>query len=80
MVALFWLITLPYTRFVGGMHTSNQLLFGFTLGVYCAVVAHWLCRDKIIRTFEALFEERRSNGDEIESEESLVESELGLRE
>lgn len=79
--SLYWVITLPYSRYIGGMHTLNQLLFGATLGVYCAVVAHLLFRDRILRTFEALFDERRALTEEEEAAEtSTQDSTLGLRE
>ena len=62
--AIYWIIVLPYSRYIGGMHTLNQLLLGATVGVYCAVTSHLVFRDRIIRTFEALFEERREVDDE----------------
>ena len=48
------------------MHTINQLIFGSTLGLYFALVSHLLFRDRIIRTFEALFEDSRAAVEEDE--------------
>ena len=64
------------------MHTVNQLLFGVTLGLYFALISHFLFRDRIIRTFEALYEERRAAviDDEGMDDTSKQDNALGLRE
>lgn len=44
-LALFWATTIPYSRFLLGAHSLDQLVYGSTLGIWCALTCHFLLRD-----------------------------------
>ena len=48
LVAAFWAITIPYTRFVLGVHSLNQIVYGVTLGIWAGATMHFLIRDHLI--------------------------------
>ena len=51
-VLLFWAASIPYTRFLMGAHSLDQIVYGSTLGVWTALFMHFLVRDHAIRFFE----------------------------
>ena len=63
------------------MHTSNQILFGFGLGLWTGAIAHFVFRDPIIRMMEAIFHQGISdnNGAGAEPNTSSIQPH-GLRE
>lgn len=52
LFALLWSLSMPYTRYVGGMHSLDQLATGFLFGLFFAFIAHFLVRDPLIRFVE----------------------------
>ena len=53
-LAIFWVLSMPTSRYIGGMHTLNQILFGSTLGLYFGFICHFLLRDRVVGAFESL--------------------------
>jgi membrane-associated phospholipid phosphatase len=47
-LAIFWATTIPYTRYVLGAHSLNQIVYGITLGIWAGITMHFLVRDHII--------------------------------
>ena len=45
---LFWAGSIPYTRFVMGVHSLDQIIYGSCLGVWSGFIMHFLVRDNII--------------------------------
>ena len=59
--ALYWMITIPYSRYLGGVHSLDQVVYGSTLGVALALFCHFLIRDNIIWFFERVIHWQRTN-------------------
>ena len=53
-LAIFWAVTIPYTRFVMGVHSLDQIMFGSSLGVWSGLTMHFLVRDNLLRHVEKL--------------------------
>lgn len=47
-IMLFCMITIPTSRFVLGAHSLDQILFGFTLGIWSAILLHFRLRDNLM--------------------------------
>jgi membrane-associated phospholipid phosphatase len=54
-LALFWPCTIPFTRYVLGVHSLDQILFGVTLGLWGGLTCHFVIRDHIINHVEESF-------------------------
>ena len=50
--AIYWLFSMPYSRFVGGMHSLDQITNGTILGFIFSFICHFIVRDPMIRYFE----------------------------
>ena len=46
--AIYWLVSIPITRIVLGVHSFDQVVFGSTLGVWNGLLCHFLLRDNLI--------------------------------
>jgi len=46
--AIYWLVSIPITRIVLGVHSFDQVIFGITLGIWNGLVCHFLLRDNLI--------------------------------
>ena len=55
-LAIFWAITIPYTRFVIGVHSLNQIVYGVSLGLWSGLTLHFLVRDHLIKHIEIMVE------------------------
>lgn len=53
-LAIFWAASIPYTRFVMGVHSLDQIIFGSTLGLWSGFTMHFLVRDNLLKHFEIL--------------------------
>jgi len=51
-LALYWMITIPFGRYIGGVHSMDQIIFGSLIGLWVALFSHFLVRDNIIWFFE----------------------------
>lgn len=48
LAAIFWMVSIPYSRLVLGVHSPNQVLFGSSLGIWSALFLHFVVRDRLI--------------------------------
>jgi membrane-associated phospholipid phosphatase len=55
--ALYWAITIPYTRFLLGVHSLDQIVYGSTLGVWAGFTMHFLVRDHLMNNVEEMIED-----------------------
>ena len=56
VIALFWAGSIPYTRFLMGVHSLDQIVYGATLGVWAAFTLHFIVRDNIIKYIDDLID------------------------
>lgn len=49
---IFWAVTIPYTRFLMGVHSLDQIVYGSSLGVWTGLFLHFYARDNVIRFIE----------------------------
>ncbi len=49
LFSIYWAASIPYSRFLLGAHSLDQVVYGSTLGVWEAFTLHWLVRDNLIR-------------------------------
>jgi len=52
LLALFWAASIPFTRFILGVHSLDQILYGSTMGIWAAFTMHFLVRDNLIKYVE----------------------------
>ena len=54
-------LTIGYSRLFLGVHSMNQILFGFLLGIWMAFTLHFIFRDKVLENVQRLLDgdERR---------------------
>ena len=50
--AFLWALTVPFSRYVLGVHSLDQILFGVTLGFWGAITCHFVIRDHFIAHIE----------------------------
>jgi hypothetical protein len=68
LIVLFALgLAISYSRLVLGVHSLDQLIFGWSLGIWAACTCHFVFRQRLldysnvlVRDTEAYFESRRS--------------------
>jgi len=51
-LVLYWAISIPFTRFLLGAHSLDQIIFGSTLGLFEALFLHFVVRDHLINHIE----------------------------
>jgi hypothetical protein len=54
LVGLYWVITMPYSRYVAGVQSLDQLLFGIAIGIHLGIFCHFVLRDHLIGFFEKI--------------------------
>ena len=42
-------MSIPYSRYLLGAHSLDQIVFGSSIGVWEAFTLHWLVRDNLMR-------------------------------
>jgi len=62
-LALFWATSIPYSRFLMGVHSLDQIVYGSTLGVWSALTMHLLVRDNLIRHTERILSHNRKKSE-----------------
>jgi hypothetical protein len=53
-ITVFWFISIPYSRFLMGVHSLDQIFFGLMLGTLLAYFLHFVVRDHFIAFFDDL--------------------------
>ena len=46
--AVFWATAIPYTRFLMGVHSLDQIVYGSSLGIWAGFTMHFLVRDHLM--------------------------------
>jgi membrane-associated phospholipid phosphatase len=59
LILLIWVSVIPVSRFILGAHSLDQIVFGFTLGLWAAFVLHFLVRDHL---YAFICQEKESRG------------------
>lgn len=54
LLAIYWTISIPFTRYLGGVHSLDQVIFGCILGIWTGIFSHFVVRDNIIWFFETV--------------------------
>lgn len=54
--AIYWSFTIPFARYLAGEHSLDQVVYGFTLGVYLGFFCHFVMRDNLIWFFERVID------------------------
>lgn len=54
-------LTIGYSRVFLGVHTWNQLLFGWQLGIWLALTLHFCFKDSLMRNLESLYDQSEKN-------------------
>ena len=52
--AIFYGLSMPYTRYFTGVHTLNQIIYGGLLGTWTALTMHFVFRDHIIKHIQTI--------------------------
>ena len=48
VLAMWWYLSIPYSRYVMGVHSIDQIVFGTTIGTWSGLMFHFLLRDHIL--------------------------------
>lgn len=56
ILVAYWAMSIPFTRFILGAHSLDQILFGTSLGIWQGIIMHFVVRDNLIEHIEELFE------------------------
>jgi membrane-associated phospholipid phosphatase len=49
LLALFWAIGIPFSRYLLGVHSLDQVVYGFSLGLWSGLTMHYVLRETILR-------------------------------
>lgn len=53
-LAVLWSATIPFTRYLMGVHSLNQIVYGSSLGLCAALTMHFLFRDYLLEHFRGV--------------------------
>jgi membrane-associated phospholipid phosphatase len=48
-IAMFWALAIPFSRYLLGVHSLDQVVYGFSLGLWSAITLHFVLREPIIK-------------------------------
>ena len=51
VLSLFWAITIPFSRWMLGVHSLDQIIYGTTLGWWTILTCHFVIRDNLLAHF-----------------------------
>lgn len=78
LFSLYWIISMPYARYLAGVQSADQLIFGAALGFLLGIFCHFVVRDHLIGFFEkiihwqneskGLLERNKERSDEVTPE------------
>lgn len=54
IVAIFWSSSIPFSRYLMGAHSLDQIIYGTSLGIWAGLTMHFLVRDNFIRHIELI--------------------------
>lgn len=58
ILALIWAVMIPFSRYLIGVHSLDQITFGITLGIWGALLLHFLIRDSVMEHMDSILFER----------------------
>ena len=58
ILAFYWAITIPITRYILGVHSLDQVIYGSFLGLWAGFTCHFLLRDIIIKHIKKLVHQK----------------------
>lgn len=71
LLSIYWAASIPYSRFLLGAHSLDQIVYGSTLGVWEAFTLHWLVRDNLIRHMSQIkLHKQQSTYKDIENQQA----------
>lgn len=50
-LAIQWAVFIPYSRYLMGVHSLDQLVFGMMMGAWAGFTMHFLLRDHILNYY-----------------------------
>ena len=53
-LSVYWSASIPYSRFLMGVHSLDQIIFGATLGLWGGFFLHFLVRDNLLNHLELI--------------------------
>ena len=53
---IFYSVSIAYTRFLVGVHSLDQIVFGWTLGTWSGLTLHFLIRDNLVKHVQMLYQ------------------------
>lgn len=62
LFAIYWFFSIPYSRYLGGVHSLDQVVHGSVLGVGLGLFCHFMIRDNLIWFFERVHQWQRTKG------------------
>lgn len=63
LAGIWWTLSMPFSRYLGGMQSLDQILFGSSLGGLMGFFCHFVIRDPLIWFFEKIIAwQRESKG------------------
>lgn len=65
-LALFWSTAIPYSRWILGVHSLDQIIYGTLLGFWTVIVSHFVFRDNLLWHMKWI---RENHEDAIRSDE-----------
>ena len=48
VLASYWAISIPITRYVLGVHSLDQIIYGSSLGIWAGLTCHFILRDVVL--------------------------------
>ena len=49
LLSLFWAIGIPFSRYLLGVHSLDQVVYGFTLGLWSGLTMQYVLKEPIMR-------------------------------
>lgn len=49
LLCSFWATCIPFSRFILGVHSADQIIFGSLIGIWNGITCHFLLRDNLIK-------------------------------
>ena len=64
---IYWAASIPYTRFLMGVHSLDQIIYGSTLGLWAGLTMHFLVRDNLLSHLETVMPSKERQEEEPNS-------------
>ena len=71
LLAVYWLLSIPFSRYLGGVHSLDQIVYGSFLGIGLSLFCHFMIRDNLIWFFERVMLWQQTDGDMISASPNI---------